>query len=442
MREVVNAGAEAGPEAPTTPMRAWWQKKASSSHETGGTGAGIAAPAHAPAVATTPEPRHAIRRVPRFVRYLWLALTMISLPLGIMLLVFPNVERVNPEEFALFVSFGVGQLFLAVASFLKSFQTRFHGWWRYLVKPLILFLCVQSVLVSAIMLGNANLRGDEAMLATFFIVFPAVVFLVLVFAALFRVDDEPAAAVVHTSTFTTPAGIGAPAAAAGEVQGAAMHGSAEAMTAAMPVRATTAVSVGSLSQYVPSPTTLVHSTVAFLGWMMLLAGTLLGLATAIDMPGLVMLDARGEDYGGPTAGMVRIFMGLATFVTMLIACGLLMGSRRPHGVAHVLRALFAVVISGGCIFFVYGTFAANGGLRASEQRAAGVPWSQIGRPSVLQNPVFPRPNREAVIEQYIEDMRTPFLVPAGLCAVAAATLLTWPARRQGLTVETGRTSNA
>ena len=136
------------------------------------------------------------------------------------------------------------------------------------------------------------------------------------------------------------------------------------------------------------------------------------------------------------------FLLVATFVAMLIACGRLMGSRRPHGSAHMMRALFEVVMAGACVSFVYGAFTNNGGLRASQQRAAGLEWPQFDGPAMFREPPVSA-HRSAVIEQYIDDMEIVLLIPAGMCAVAVATLLTWPARPKGFSLQTGReTSNA
>ena len=420
--EVPQASA-AAPEAPTAPTRAWWQAKT-----WGEVGRGVPAaapPADSAAGSAAPAtPAGGTTRVPRFARYLWLALTTISLPLGIMLCVYPNFERyIRADEFAMFIGFGVGQMAFAVVCFLKSFQTSFTGWWRYLVKPLLLWACVQSVLLSAIILGGGNLDGDEAMVATFFIVFPIVVALALTFAGFFRSDED---------RVVVGAAVGAPAGAVGSgaanvMSGEGMNASAEAVTTAMPTARPGAAAAWSptvVSQYMPSAGTILHNAVAFIGWALLLAGTVLGLCTAADVPGMVMLD--GEFRNGPTPGMVRLFMGVGTFVVMLVASGLLMGSRRPHGVAHMLRGLFAVVAAGACIAFVYGAFNANGGLRSSMHRASGN-WPTRLEMSRAEGP---RGDSGAVIEQYIDDIRAPFLIPAGLAAVVSATLLTWPVKRQ------------
>ena len=415
--------AAAALETPTTaPTRPWWQAKTWGEV---GRGAEAAAPAGSADQSSTPaNPASGDMRVPRFARYLWLALTTISLPLGIMLCVYPNYENnIRDEEFAMFIGFGVGQMAFAVVCFLKSFQTSFTGWWRYLIKPLFLWACVQSVLLSAIMLGSSNLRGDEAMVATFFIVFPIVVALALTFAGFFRSDEDRMVVGATSGAAAGADGSGAARVMSGE----GMNASAEAVTTAMPTTRPDAPAAWSptlVAQYMPSPSTIVHNVVAFVGWMLLLAGTVLGLCTAADVPGMVMLDARMT--GGPTPGMVRLFMGVGTFVVMLIACGLLMGSRRPHGVAHMLRGLFAVVAAGACIGFVNLAFTTGGGLRASVHRATGYSSSTLP----LQRTGEPRVNSAAVIEQYIDDMRVPFLIPAGLAAVVSATLLTWPAKRQ------------
>jgi hypothetical protein len=426
MREVPRPAAEVGHDAPTTPMRAWWQKKSSS-----GEARGAAEPLQLDASAAPAAARRvagSVRRVPRFARYIWLALTTIMLPLGIMLIVFPNFENVSGDEFVMFTGFGVGALLFAVVAFLKSFQRRFHGWWRYLLKPLLMWACVQSVLLASIALGGSNLRGDEAMLATFFIVFPVVVFVVLTFTGFFRAEDDEDVQPVAAGV----AGAPAPAFA---MPGGAMNVSADAVTTAMPPAAVSSGSSPSSSRgpsdYLPSPGTVIHFGAALIGWGLLVAGTVCGMLTAIDLPGIIALQSRPSPFSSPSPGLIRLLMGLGTFVLMLVASGFLMGSRRPQGVAHGLRALGAVVAAGLCVCFVYAAFSDRGGLRESRNRAAGINvWNTAAPNAIVEQIARESVSDGQVIEQYIDDIELGFLIPAGISAVAAATLLSWPARRR------------
>jgi hypothetical protein len=176
---------------------------------------------------------------------------------------------------------------------------------------------------------------------------------------------------------------------------------------------------------------------ALIGWVLLLAGLALGILTAIDLPGIIMLSWSESALGqGPPPGLIRMIMGVGTFVLMLLASGFLMGARRPHGVAHGLRAVVAVMAAGACVCFIYGAFSIRGGLRASEQRAAGIDHPmQTWSPTVVEQPSPPVPpmrknvTHSEALEQYIHDIELGLLIPAGAMAVISATLLGWPARR-------------
>jgi hypothetical protein len=62
------------------------------------------------------------------------------------------------------------------------FKRRFHGWWSYLVRPVMMLLCVDAFLISAIVLGNLDHpRNEQQMLAAFFMIFPGLLFIVLPF---------------------------------------------------------------------------------------------------------------------------------------------------------------------------------------------------------------------------------------------------------------------
>ena len=190
--------------------------------------------------------------------------------------------------------------------------------------------------------------------------------------------------------------------------------SADAVTTAMPAAGARPMAVS--SGYAANRGSFIHIGAALIGWALLALGTVLGVLTAIDLPGIIFLQWSPSQWGdGPSPGLIRMMMGVGTFVLMLAASGFLMGGRRPHGVAHGLRAVAAVMAVAVCVCFIYGAFSSRGGLRASEERAAG------GQRHVPQG---------QVVEQYINDMELGFLIPAGGAALAAATLLGWPAKRQ------------
>ena len=77
------------------------------------------------------------------------------------------------------------------------FRRTFAGWYRYLIRPALLTVCVMTTVTASILLGLLNPRGqgDEAAIAIFFIIFPNILFLVILFlpARLFGAPDVRAA---------------------------------------------------------------------------------------------------------------------------------------------------------------------------------------------------------------------------------------------------------
>jgi hypothetical protein len=78
-----------------------------------------------------------------------------------------------------FCAIGICSALTGLFCLMQLFRRTFRGWWRYLVKPLILLVCLQSIVSAAIVMGNAQRLNDEETIAgTFFITFPAVLFIV------------------------------------------------------------------------------------------------------------------------------------------------------------------------------------------------------------------------------------------------------------------------
>ncbi|MHC4700222.1 MAG: protein kinase domain-containing protein, partial [Planctomycetota bacterium] len=110
------------------------------------------------------------------IRTCWWVGSFLTLGLGIFLLIMAGVE-LHGEEFAMGISGGVSSLILSLLCLLTSFRSRFTGWYRYLIKPLILAACVMTIVTSSVCMGVMNLRNDEFLVSLFLIIFPAVAFL-------------------------------------------------------------------------------------------------------------------------------------------------------------------------------------------------------------------------------------------------------------------------
>ncbi len=122
----------------------------------------------------------AVQYVPDFVRPLWFIGWLLSLGIGLMLLILGGTQA-HGDDFAMSIAAGIDALIFSVLCFTMMLRSAFAGWYRYLIRPLLLTACIQVMVASAVLLGGMNLHGDEAAIAIFFIIFPNILFLVLLF---------------------------------------------------------------------------------------------------------------------------------------------------------------------------------------------------------------------------------------------------------------------
>ncbi|MHC4476575.1 MAG: protein kinase domain-containing protein [Planctomycetota bacterium] len=123
----------------------------------------------------------AVRSVPEWARILWLLGFVILFGVGLMLLIWTGMADLRDDDMALAVAFGIGGLVFSVFCLKRAFGRRFVSIYRYLVKPLLLLICLQSVVTSVICLGCMDLHDDEILVALFFIIFPGILFFVIAF---------------------------------------------------------------------------------------------------------------------------------------------------------------------------------------------------------------------------------------------------------------------
>jgi len=116
--------------------------------------------------------------VPASMRSLWLAASLGALALGLFLVIYSGTE-LQGEDFAVGIAAGVDSLILSVFFFIGACRSRFNGWYRYLVKPALLLACILTIVASSIFMGNMNLQNDEFAVSLFFIIFPAMAFIVI-----------------------------------------------------------------------------------------------------------------------------------------------------------------------------------------------------------------------------------------------------------------------
>jgi hypothetical protein len=116
--------------------------------------------------------------VPPWARLLWVAGLVGFVPLAVMMFVAAGTTRHN-SDIGPFCAIGVCSGLAALFCLMQLFRPTFRGWWRYLIKPLLLLACLQTIVSAAIIMGNApNLNDGDVIAGTFFITFPAVLFIV------------------------------------------------------------------------------------------------------------------------------------------------------------------------------------------------------------------------------------------------------------------------
>ncbi len=132
-----------------------------------------------------------VRDIPGFVHALWFIGWLITLGVGLMLVIVAGTSHMRSEQFGLTLAIGLDELLLSLLCFVMMFRNSFAGWYRYLVRPGLLLVCLQAILTSSIWLGTANPHNDAMALGVFCIVFPAILFFVILFtpARLFGAGD-------------------------------------------------------------------------------------------------------------------------------------------------------------------------------------------------------------------------------------------------------------
>jgi hypothetical protein len=142
----------------------------------------------------------------------WLVCWLLSLGLGLFLVILAGTG-LRGDDFALAVAFGIDSLVLSLFCFIMMFRRTFTGWYRYLVRPAMLLVCILTILTAAILMGTMNLHNEEAAIALFFIIFPAILFFVILFVPprAFGVADVVKAEEQPVRPQVTPAGAISPA---------------------------------------------------------------------------------------------------------------------------------------------------------------------------------------------------------------------------------------
>ena len=120
----------------------------------------------------------ASRPVPSSVRIGWLVGFFVTLGLGIFLIIWGALGQ-NDDQLAAGIAAGVDSLILSLFCFVGSFRRKFNGWYRYIIKPAILLVCLLTVVASSICMGCLSMHNDEFLILLMLIIFPAIVFFII-----------------------------------------------------------------------------------------------------------------------------------------------------------------------------------------------------------------------------------------------------------------------
>jgi len=118
------------------------------------------------------------RQVPPSVRIGWLVGFFVTLGLGIFLVIWGALGR-NDDQIALGIAAGVDCLIVSVFCFIGSCRRKFNGWYRYIIKPAILLVCLLTVVASSICMGCLSMHNDEFLILLLLIIFPAIAFFII-----------------------------------------------------------------------------------------------------------------------------------------------------------------------------------------------------------------------------------------------------------------------
>lgn len=151
------------------------------------------------------------REIPGFVHALWFIGWLVSLGLGLMLVIYAGAGHLRGDDFGAAVASGIDSFLVSILCFIMTFRNTFAGWYRYLIRPMLLTICLAVSASSAIALGLMNLH-NEAAIAIFLIIFPAILFLVILFtpARLFGGPDAARKSRRPVQVQDTPSGPASP----------------------------------------------------------------------------------------------------------------------------------------------------------------------------------------------------------------------------------------
>ncbi len=392
-------------------------------------GDGRMAPTGAPVRRATPAPSSALAStafampIPNALRIGWIIALVISFSTGLVMLCAPGADNFGAEDESLLIGFGIGLILLAILCFRRATEKSFRGWWPGVIRPLLRWACIQSIIASGMLWGNARLDGEEELIALFFIILPSVA---LITSFLLRAPlDSPAAPVLATPAAPpppSPADLTLP------------MGPPRSEPGTLPVTPPPAAPCTIAPQTMPSmasslrprpPLNIGRVVAGTVATFLLALSFIPASAMVIDLPDLItagVLDQTPGDLSQsfppswPT--LMELAMQIVTYVLLLFAAGLSMLARRGDGPTHMLRATFGILGFAAAVLLF--------------DAALNVPWQHA----------VEQAGRERAIEYYLQNaVRAPAAIGATLL-LAAMVLFLWPAARANALVDAKEAGHA
>src|SRR5258706_2940843 len=359
----------------------------------------------------------ASREVPDWVRWIWRGAMALLIALGPVLIAAAEAHDHGARDpgFAAQRAFGAGAIGLGVLCFLQSFPKRINGWWSYLLKPLVLFACLQTILISAFELGFSGPGNDAEPLGIFFIIFPAITFLTLLFVK----ARPPRPQFIRPSA---PQAQNAPPPLPQENSPAPISTFEAAARAAN--ASYSSIQLPLTRHPHPRPQKL-RILANFIGWSLHTMTFFLAIAVVLDLPHFVaagLLDQRLADdmnrsLGNNWAKLAHMQGYILVYIGAFLATMFLMLGRRSQGILHMLRPIFAAACF--LIAMVMLDQSLRGQWKPIQTPPAPIRDGRPGNPRVAQ--------ASDAIVQYLDAAQAKLSIISLFLALTGLALLLWPA---------------
>jgi hypothetical protein len=370
------------------------------------------APGYAPTVSPS-------REVPDWVRWVWRGGMALLIALGPVLIAAAesNDNNFHQTDFVIMRAAGVGIIILGVFCFFQSFRRRIIGWWSYLIKPLVLYTCLQIILISAFLLGMSGPNDDMMPVGIFFIIFPAIMFLTLLFVKTKAPRPTPLPAYspagspppLPTEMLPLPSSDFQPAPA----QSPSPFPSAPSFSRRRPH---------------PRPEKL-RMLANFIGGALHTLTFLIAIAVVIDLPGFInagLMDQRLADdlrrnLGANWSKLAHLQGYILTYIGAFLATMFLMLGRRSLGVFHLIRPIFAAA----CFLIAM----------VMLDHALSGHWTPVDKPVAVEKASAQASNNQNTVRadvgdkitQYLEAGQAKLAIVSLFLALTGLALLLWPA---------------